>query len=172
VRILVLGGNRSGKSRFAETLLVDAVDVEYVAPAVVAADDPQWAQRVRAHRERRPASWRTVETGDVAPLLVRSGPAVLLDSVTAWLTRAMDECGAWDGADSPDLDRRVDALCSAWAGTGRHVVAVSDEVGSGVVPASSSGRRFRDELGLLNQRLAATADEVHLVVAGLPLRLR
>ena len=162
-RILVLGGSRSGKSRFAELLLADAEEVDYVATAAVLPDDPEWTARIAAHRARRPARWHTVETADVAAVLRRRGPAVLVDSVTLWLAAALD------GA---DLEARVDTLCAAWAESGRRVVAVSDEVGSGVVPESPAGRRFRDALGLLNQRLAATADEVHLVVAGLPLRLR
>lgn len=170
--MLVLGGNRSGKSRFAESLLAGDGEVEYVAPAPGRAGDAEWDERVRAHRERRPASWSTVESGDVAAVLIRPGPPVLLDSVTSWLTRVMDECGAWDGPEPAGLGERLDGLCAAWSGTPRHVVAVSDEVGSGVVPATASGRRFRDALGLLNQRLAAAADEVHLVVAGLPVRLK
>jgi adenosylcobinamide kinase/adenosylcobinamide-phosphate guanylyltransferase len=87
---------------------------------------------------------------------------VLIDSVTTWAAASLDS----------DVDERIDALCAAWAATQRRVVAVSDEVGSGVVPASADGRRFRDLLGGLNQRLAAVADDVHLVVAGLPVRLK
>jgi adenosylcobinamide kinase/adenosylcobinamide-phosphate guanylyltransferase len=88
---------------------------------------------------------------------------VLVDSITLWVAATMDR---------PDAERRVDELCAAWPATARDVVAVSDEVGSGVVPVSADGRRFRDLLGLVNQRLAAAADNVHLVVAGLPLRLK
>ncbi len=85
----------------------------------------------------------------------------------------MDECGCWTADElSGALDSRIDQLDESWAGTPRFAVAVSDEVGSGIVPDSASGRRFRDTLGLLNQRLAAAADEVFLVVAGLPLPLR
>jgi adenosylcobinamide kinase / adenosylcobinamide-phosphate guanylyltransferase len=162
-RILVLGGSRSGKSRFAESLLADADTVDYLATAATRPDDAEWTTRIAAHRARRPAHWQTIETTDVAAELRRTGPAVLIDSVTLWLGAALEQA---------DLDVHTEELCAAWAATTRQVVGVSDEVGSGVVPSTAAGRRFRDELGLLNQRLAATADEVHLVVAGLPLRLR
>ena len=88
----------------------------------------------------------------------------------------MDDCGCWAPAPPPDADQRLadalDALAGAWTAASVTVVAVSDEVGSGVVPATASGRRFRDTLGELNQRLAETADEVWLVTAGIPRRLR
>jgi adenosylcobinamide kinase/adenosylcobinamide-phosphate guanylyltransferase len=171
-RTLVLGGSRSGKSRFAESLMAGEPLVEYVATAAEPGDDPEWAQRIAAHRDRRPPTWRTTETADVAAVLDARGPAVLVDSVTTWLARAMDDCGVWSGAAVSAIDARVDALVVAWSATDRRVVAVSDEVGSGVVPPTESGRLFRDTLGVLNQRLAAAADEVQLVVAGLPLRLR
>ena len=168
----MLGGSRSGKSGFAEALLADAAVVEYVATAAHDPDDAEWAERIRRHRERRPVSWRTVETEDVAALLSADGPAVLVDSITTWLARAMDACGSWGDQPTGDLDARLDGVCAAWARSARRVVLVSDEVGLGVVPETRSGRRFRDALGSLNQRLAATADEVVLGVAGLPLRLR
>lgn len=171
----MLGGSRSGKSDFAESLLASAASIEYVATGSTAddrPDDTEWVDRIAAHRARRPASWRTTETMDVVAVLGVAGPPVLIDSITTWLARTMDECGSWDDGSAGALDDRVDGLCAAWAATSRSVVAVSDEVGSGIVPATESGRRFRDALGLLNQRLAAAADEVYLVVAGLPLRLR
>jgi len=163
VKILVLGGSRSGKSRFAESLLADADAVEYVATAAEHGDDAEWTARIAAHRARRPAHWTTLETADVAAVLLGAGPPVLVDSITLWVAHTLER---------GDVDAGVDALCAAWEQTGRRVVAVSDEVGSGVVPETAAGRRFRDALGLLNQRLADTADEVHLVVAGIPLRLR
>jgi adenosylcobinamide kinase/adenosylcobinamide-phosphate guanylyltransferase len=172
-RVLVLGGGRSGKSAFAESLLAAETTVDYVATSPLRADDAEWTERIRVHRERRPVAWRTLETADVAAVLDRSGPAVLVDSITGWLARAMDECGCWTGDERPGaLPERAEQLCSMWASTSRSVVAVSDEIGLGVVPDSESGRRFRDELGRLNQRLAELADEVHLIVAGIPLRLR
>jgi adenosylcobinamide kinase / adenosylcobinamide-phosphate guanylyltransferase len=172
-RTLVLGGSRSGKSRFAESLLAGEAAVDYLATAAAGRpDDPEWTERIRVHQARRPSTWRTVERADPEAELTFDGPAVLLDSITTWLARAMDDTGVWAGAGRAALDGRLDRLCEAWASAARRVVAVSDEVGSGVVPATASGRRFRDELGLLNQRMAATADEAYLVVAGLPLRLK
>jgi adenosylcobinamide kinase/adenosylcobinamide-phosphate guanylyltransferase len=174
-RTLVLGGARSGKSRHAEQLLARAPRVDYVACGLPADDgDPEWADRVALHRARRPSSWRTVETVDLVPLLGEPGPPVLVDCLSTWLARVMDDCGVWTGDDGADerLARAVDALVAAWVGTRRRVVAVSNEVGSGIVPATASGRRFRDELGILNARVAAGSQRVWLLTAGLPQRLR
>jgi adenosylcobinamide kinase/adenosylcobinamide-phosphate guanylyltransferase len=168
----VLGGSRSGKSAHAESLLAGVADVTYLATSVGSDEDVEWAARVAAHRARRPAGWTTVET--TAPSELLSGGRVLVDSVTTWVAALMDEAGVW--TDEPGaLDRlagRCDALVNAWAMTPAHVVAVSDEVGLGVVPETRAGRLFRDTLGEVNQRLAGTADEVWFVVAGLPQRLR
>lgn len=171
----MLGGARSGKSRFAEERFARIAEVDYVACGLVPDDaDAEWADRVALHRARRPGSWRTVETVDLVAVLGRPGPPVLLDCLTTWLARVMDDCGVWE--DRPGADHRlagaVDAVVEAWAGTSRRVVAVSNEVGSGIVPATPSGRRFRDELGVLNTRTAAAADRVWLVTAGIPQRLR
>ncbi len=171
-RVLVLGGSRSGKSAHAESLLADRADVVYLATSAPAPDDAEWAQRVAAHRARRPAGWTTLET--TAPSDLLRGGAVLVDSVTTWVAALMDETGVWtaEPGASDRLVDRVDALVNAWAMTPAHVVAVSDEVGLGVVPETRAGRLFRDTLGEVNQRLAGTADEVWFVVAGLPQRLR
>jgi adenosylcobinamide kinase/adenosylcobinamide-phosphate guanylyltransferase len=171
----VLGGARSGKSSFAEALLARERTVDYVACGLVPdGSDPEWTDRVALHRSRRPTSWRTVETVDLVDVLGRPGPPLLVDCLTTWLARVMDDCGIWSAA--PDADARlaaaVDAVLAAWQQTRRRVVAVSNEVGSGVVPATPSGRRFRDELGVLNARVAATSSRVWLVTAGLPQRLR
>ena len=169
-RTLVLGGARSGKSAFAESLLANAGAVDYLAAAPMPADDHEWAARVAAHRLRRPVTWRTVETGDIAAVLAGTGAPALVDSITSWLTRAMDDSGSWSAAEPPEA--ALDRLLEAWTSTAREVVAVSDEVGFGIVPDTASGRLFRDTLGTLNQRLAAAADTVYLVVAGLPQRLK
>jgi adenosylcobinamide kinase / adenosylcobinamide-phosphate guanylyltransferase len=171
-RVLVLGGSRSGKSAFAESLVAGREDVTYLATSAGAPDDADWAARVAAHRARRPAGWSTLETTAPSDLLRRG--TVLVDSVTTWVAALMDETGVW--TDEPDSGQRLagrcDALVNAWAMTPAHVVAVSDEVGLGVVPETRAGRLFRDALGEVNQRLAGTADEVWFVVAGLPQRLR
>jgi histidinol-phosphate aminotransferase len=176
-RVLVLGGSRSGKSRHAEQLLAGAASVTYVATAPGDPADAEWTARIERHRTRRPAGWSTAETTDPAKLIHQAAAgALLIDSVTTWLAQVMDDCGCWSEVKPEDADLRLadalDTLIDAWAAAAVTVVAVSDEVGSGIVPATASGRRFRDALGELNQRLAASADEVWLVIAGIPRRLR
>jgi adenosylcobinamide kinase/adenosylcobinamide-phosphate guanylyltransferase len=174
-RVLVLGGARSGKSSYAEGLLGRERAVEYVAcGAMPDGHDDEWTERVTLHRARRPASWTTVETLDLVAVLGRKGPPVLVDCLTTWLARVMDDCGVWTGRTGADerLAAAVDEVVDAWTGSRRRVVGVSNEVGSGIVPATPSGRRFRDELGVLNARVAAASDRVWLVTAGLPQRLR
>lgn len=173
--MLVLGGARSGKSAFAEHLLVREPAVDYVACGLVPdGSDSEWTDRVALHRGRRPSSWRTLETVDVPAVLAVPGPPVLLDCLTTWLARVMDDCGIWSETAGSDarLAEAIDSLVQAWQVTRRRVVAVSNEVGSGIVPATPSGRRFRDELGVLNTRVAAASPRVWLVTAGLPSRLR
>ncbi|HEX3815727.1 MAG TPA: bifunctional adenosylcobinamide kinase/adenosylcobinamide-phosphate guanylyltransferase [Mycobacteriales bacterium] len=174
-RVLVTGGSRSGKSQLAEELLADRSDVVYLATGPMPDHtDAEWARRIQVHRDRRPAAWTTVETLDAAAILASDGPAVLLDGLGTWLAGVMDETGLWD--DRPGaveaLQGRTADLVDAWRGSVRDVVAVTDEVGSGVVPATSSGRLFRDELGRLNAAIAAGSDEVWLVTAGIGQRLR
>jgi adenosylcobinamide kinase / adenosylcobinamide-phosphate guanylyltransferase len=176
-RTLILGGARSGKSAEAERRLAGTPDVTYVATGGRREGDAEWAERIAAHRARRPGHWRTFETTDVATVLRNSTGAVLVDGLGLWLAAVLDECGGWDdaawraGPGRAAVTARVDELVAAWGATRAHVVAVSDEVGMGVVPGTAAGRRFRDELGRLNQRLAADADEVLLVVAGRVLML-
>jgi adenosylcobinamide kinase / adenosylcobinamide-phosphate guanylyltransferase len=168
-RALVLGGARSGKSEQAELRLAGEPDVIYVATGAEGTNgDPEWAARVAAHRARRPAWWRTAETTDLAGVLAGARGALLIDGIGAWLAAVMDECGAWDGSagSAEQLAARVAGLVGAWRQTGAYVVAVSDETGLGVVPGTPAGRRFRDELGRLNQMLAAESEEAELVVAG------
>ncbi|MGV9243893.1 bifunctional adenosylcobinamide kinase/adenosylcobinamide-phosphate guanylyltransferase [Streptomyces sp. NPDC003710] len=176
-RTLVLGGARSGKSVEAERRLQAFPDVLYVATGGSRGGDAEWAERVAAHRERRPGSWRTAETCDLVPLLKEDGPPLLIDCLSLWLTDAMDAVDAWDDAEWADggeraLRARVEELLAAVRGTRRTVVAVSNEVGSGIVPATASGRRYRDELGRLNAAFAAECEHVLLVVAGQALTLR
>jgi adenosylcobinamide kinase/adenosylcobinamide-phosphate guanylyltransferase len=171
VRVLVLGGIRSGKSEWAETAIAESGNgrpVRYVATGAVA-DDDAWAARVQAHRDRRPQHWSTIENADVAKQLRADMSPVLVDDVGGWLTAAMDRTGAWTGGSvSAEIDDLVDAL----AGFGEELVLVSPEVGMTVVPETAAGRRFADELGALNQRLAALCDRVVLVVAGQPVTVK
>ncbi|HUR04987.1 MAG TPA: bifunctional adenosylcobinamide kinase/adenosylcobinamide-phosphate guanylyltransferase [Nonomuraea sp.] len=169
-RTLLLGGSRSGKSAEAELQLAADPYVTYVATGSRGEGDGEWAARVRAHRERRPAHWATVETTDLAGTIRAATTPLLVDGLGTWLTAVFDEHGAWDGDRAPVADR-CDELVAAWRGTSRRVVAVSDEVGMGVVPATASGRAFRDALGRLNERLAAESEDVALVIAGRLLRL-
>ncbi|MFF9805448.1 bifunctional adenosylcobinamide kinase/adenosylcobinamide-phosphate guanylyltransferase [Streptomyces coeruleorubidus] len=176
-RTLVLGGARSGKSVEAERRLEAFPDVLYVATGGSRNGDTEWSVRVAAHRERRPGSWRTVETCDLVPLLEEEGPPLLIDCLSLWLTDAMDAAGAWDDAvwaerGEKALRERVRELTEAVRSTRRTVVAVSNEVGSGIVPSTASGRRYRDELGRLNAGFADECEHVVLVVAGQAVVLR
>jgi adenosylcobinamide kinase/adenosylcobinamide-phosphate guanylyltransferase len=191
-RTLVLGGSRSGKSREAELRLAAEPRVTYVAagpwpdgtgPAASGPGaDPEWARRVAAHRAARPAWWPTLESTDVAGALRRAEGAVLVDGIGTWLTAVLTEAGAWPepGAGDPvsghqdpagRVAARLDELIAAWRQASARVIAVSDEVGASVIPATAAGRLFRDQLGLLNQRLAAESEETVLVVAGRVLSL-
>ncbi len=167
-RVLVLGGARSGKSERAELRLAGEPEVTYVATGPDGGDDPEWAARVAAHRARRPGWWRTAETTDLAGVLRTAHGAVLIDGIGTWLAAVMDECDAWQGGEAARaaLAARTGELAGAWRQTGGYVVAVSDETGLGVVPATPAGRLFRDELGRLNRTLAAESEEAELVVAG------
>jgi adenosylcobinamide kinase/adenosylcobinamide-phosphate guanylyltransferase len=173
-RTLVLGGTRSGKSRHAEALLPDDAPVCYVATARVDPDDAEWTARLDAHRSRRSAQWETVETTDVAGILrADEDDLLLVDDLATWLSCVLDDAGAWEApALPPAVFRQVVELVEAVASSTARVVLVSAEVGLGVVPGTRAGRLFRDELGSLNSALAAVCDEVVLLVAGLPLRLK
>ncbi|MGW5634882.1 bifunctional adenosylcobinamide kinase/adenosylcobinamide-phosphate guanylyltransferase [Streptomyces sp. NPDC003832] len=176
-RTLVLGGARSGKSVEAERRLEGFPDVQYVATGGLRGGDTEWVARVTAHRERRPGSWRTTETCDLVPLLAEEGAPLLIDCLSLWLTDAMDSVGAWDdavwaGGGERELRDRVTELTGAVRSARRTVVAVSNEVGSGIVPATASGRRYRDELGRLNAAFAGECEHVLLVVAGQALALK
>jgi adenosylcobinamide kinase/adenosylcobinamide-phosphate guanylyltransferase len=143
--------------------------VTYVAtgPSGDTDTDPDWAARVAAHRARRPAWWRTVETTDLAEVLADARGAVLIDGIGTWLAAVLDDTG-WTG---DKLDERVAELVDAWRRARAYVVAVSDETGMGVIPETAAGRLFRDWLGRVNQALAAESEQAELVVAGQVLAL-
>lgn len=173
-KVLILGGVRSGKSRHAERLMTAYPEVVYVAPGLPATDDdPEWALRVKQHQARRPANWRTLETTDLATTLRQASRPLLIDCLGTWLSRVLGDVGAWDRQAGWELrlDERMEDFLAAWREAHVPVVAVSNEAGMGVVPATFSGRVFRDVLGALNNRVAAESDSVQLVVAGRVIRL-
>ena len=166
MRTLILGGIRSGKSAFGEGLL-PATGVRYIATAAdPATGDPQWSQRIAAHRSRRPAGWQTVESADVAGRL-RSDPdvATLVDDLGGWVSRQIDDVGGWDD-DNFDLSDKIAEFVSAIADFTGDLVIISPEVGLSLVAPTPAGRLFQDQLGLLNNAVAATCDRTVLVVAG------
>jgi len=159
---LVLGGARSGKSRYAETIIT-ALPPPWIYAATGQALDAEMTARIGAHRARRGAGWTTVETPrDLAATLTAHGRTpVLVDCLTLWLSNLMMA----DASIDAEFDRLEQALDKAIA----PVVLVANEVGSGIVPDNALARRFRDLQGVLNQRIAAQSDQVVLLVAGLPL---
>jgi adenosylcobinamide kinase / adenosylcobinamide-phosphate guanylyltransferase len=162
---LVLGGARSGKSRYAETLIA-ASPPPWTYIATAEAGDDEMAARIEAHRARRGASWRTIEAPrELAAALAKCGGGpVLIDCLTLWLSNLMV-------ADA-DIEKETARLEQALVGAAAPVVLVANEVGSGVVPAHALGRKFRDLQGALSQRMAARADRVVLMFAGLPLAVK
>ena len=162
---LVLGGARSGKSRYAESLIVK-LPPPWVYIATAEAGDVEMAARISAHRARRGPDWRTIEAPrDLAGALSACDVApVLVDCLTLWLSNLM--------LANADIDAETARLEHALATAKAPVVLVANEVGSGIVPEHALGRRFRDLQGVLNQRIAAHADCVTLMVAGLPLTVK
>jgi adenosylcobinamide kinase / adenosylcobinamide-phosphate guanylyltransferase len=175
-RILITGGVRSGKSRYGETLLAASTDVSYVAtgPVPDPAADAEWAARIVDHRAQRPAHWSTIETSDVAGVLRSVSGAIMIDCLGTWLTAVIDGLGTWDEPLPTwhgDFQEQLDDLIKAWRDRRGIAVAVTNEVGWGLVSTYRSGRVFTELLGLVNQAMAAASDEVILVVAGRAVRL-
>ncbi len=180
-RALIIGGARSGKSTEAELRLSGAPRVTYLAAGPWGSPtgpdgpaDTEWVDRVARHRASRPRWWQTVESLDVAGQLRHTSGALLIDGIGTWLAGIMDEAGLWTTGGErvpgspPDaiVRSRIDDLVDAWRQTAAQVVAVTDDVGSGLVPAYLAGRVFRDQLGWLNQRLAAESELVLHAIAG------
>jgi adenosylcobinamide kinase / adenosylcobinamide-phosphate guanylyltransferase len=162
---LILGGARSGKSRYAESLITAATPPwTYIATAE--AGDEEMAARINAHRERRDSCWRTIEAPREieAALAECETTSVLVDCLTLWLSNLM--------LAHADIDREIDRLEKALLAMKAPVVLVANEVGLGIVPEHPLGRQFRDWQGVLNQRMAAQSDRVILMVAGLPLVIK
>jgi adenosylcobinamide kinase / adenosylcobinamide-phosphate guanylyltransferase len=164
---LVLGGARSGKSRYAECVVEGAAACgTYCATAE--AGDAEMAQRIAVHRARRRSFWHTIEEPlALAPVIAaEASPArpLLIDCLTLWLSNLML-------AERP-IEGETEALCAALRLAAGPVMLVANEVGMGLVPETPLGRRFRDAAGHLNQQIAALADRVVFVAAGLPLALK
>ena len=164
---LILGGARSGKSRYAETLVTGAAAfATYIATAE--AGDAEMAARIAEHRARRGDFWRTVETPlDLAPAIrAHADPArpVLVDCLTLWLSNLLGT--------GRIVEHESEILCAALRAARGPIVLVANEVGLGLVPETPLGREFRDAAGRLNQEIAAQAQRVVFVAAGLPLVLK
>lgn len=168
--VLVLGGVRSGKSHYAQELATRGNRVAFIATAEALDDDMQ--QRIARHRQERPASWTTFETPvDIDDVLLQCGEkfdTVLIDCLTVWTSNVMQH----EGCDVERILARADRLAEVLRKVRSSVILVTNEVGSGIVPDNELGRTYRDMLGFVNQRVAAAADEVILLVAGCPLVIK
>jgi adenosylcobinamide kinase / adenosylcobinamide-phosphate guanylyltransferase len=167
---LVLGGVRSGKSRYALQLAAHAQRVTFLATAEQCEDEEMQA-KIERHRAERPQHWRTIEEPlKLAAAIgsVSNCDLLLIDCLTLFAGKVLDVFGK----DSKAISETIAALCAALKAPPCPIILVSNEVGSGVVPASELGRRYRDLLGEINQHVAAIADHVVLMVAGLPLTLK
>jgi adenosylcobinamide kinase/adenosylcobinamide-phosphate guanylyltransferase len=167
---LVLGGVRSGKSRYALQLAAQSDRVVFVATA--RNSDDEMRRKIERHRAERPEEWLTVEEPlELPAVLARHGAdcdVIVVDCLTIFAANLLEA----EGEDRDAIERSVAALCAALRSVDCAVVLVSNEVGSGVVPAYPLGRRYRDLLGEINQSVARAADDVVLMVAGLPLALK
>lgn len=171
---LVTGGARSGKSRFAQqrARALGGDDVTCIVTAVVT--DAEMAARIELHRRERPTSWRTIEAPRAAAAALSDAPGavILLDCLTLLVSNALFEREAeGEAAAAAAADGEVTALLEAAETRAGHLIVVTNEVGWGVVPEHALARWFRDAAGRANQRVAARADEVHLLVSGIPLRI-
>lgn len=168
---LVLGGVRSGKSRYAQQLAQRSSRVTFVATAEVR-DDDEMRAKIERHRAERPADWVTIEEPLRLSTAIQAAStecdAVLVDCLTLYAAKLLEAYGE----DELRLGLEIDRLCEVLRSVSCSVILVSNEVGSGVVPAYALGRRYRDLIGELNQRIAEVADTVLLMVAGLSLELK
>ncbi len=161
---LVLGGARSGKSAFAESLMPAKSNVVYIATAEVR--DDEMVSRIATHQKRRSSSWQTIEAplNLVDALTELKGTPALLDCLTLWLSNLME--------DDRDIEQETKYLAACLRDIPGPVVIVTNEVGQGIVPDNRLARRFRDHAGQLNQAIAAVADRVYFVTAGIPTQLK
>ncbi|MDQ6979532.1 MAG: bifunctional adenosylcobinamide kinase/adenosylcobinamide-phosphate guanylyltransferase [Mariprofundaceae bacterium] len=166
---LILGGSRSGKSHYAEQRAVlSGLPVTYIATAPHIADDAEWNQRIAEHRQRRPATWQTVEEplnlARVLSDVEHSGRLLLVDCLSLWLSNLLYQ--------QQNIEQAQQELCTMLTNYSSPLLLVSNEVGMGLVPEQAASRAFRDAQGCLNQAVAAAVDEVFFIAAGLPLTLK
>ena len=168
---LVLGGVRSGKSRYAQQIAESAGRVTFIATAE-RRDDAEMHAKIERHCADRPRHWITIEEPiGLARVIQEAGKdseLVLIDCLTLFASNLLEACGDH----RTELQAHIDELCSALVSAPCSIILVSNEVGSGVVPAYELGRRFRDLVGEINQRVAAISDIVVWMVAGLPFPLK
>ncbi len=164
---LVLGGVRSGKSRLVQALAMRADGVVFLATAQPS--DEEMRIKIERHRQERPTTWQTVEVPfDLDTAIVQHGRKhsfLLIDCLTTFTANLLMA----EGDNCQRILARVDRVCNALQATSASVALVSNEVGSGIVPAFPSGRQFRDLLGEVNQKVARISDNVILMIAGCPL---
>jgi len=181
--ILVTGGARSGKSSYAEQLAANAgTHIAYIATA--RALDPEMEDRIAKHRRQRPASWQTFEAPQSPSAIIadrgKQYEAILLDCLTVLITnRILTHPVDWDNPAvaqlntiEADVMAEIEAIIKAAGANSTQVIAVTNEVGYGIVPMAPLARFFRDCAGRANQRMAAAADEVFLVVSGIPMQIK
>jgi len=166
---LILGGARSGKSRRAESMALSLCEHPvYVATAPMIEDDHEWSARIEHHRQQRGETWQLVEEEleliRVLQEYASEGRAVLVDCLTLWLSNLIFA--------GRNIEQETSALCTLLTTLSGNIILVANEVGMGLVPETAEGRAFRDAQGRLNQQLAAVADHVEFVAAGLPLCLK
>jgi adenosylcobinamide kinase / adenosylcobinamide-phosphate guanylyltransferase len=175
---LIMGGVRSGKSRFAQDLAQKLGGDAVLFVATAEAGDGEMSRRIRIHQSTRPATWQTLEAPyRVGEALRHQSPliaTVLIDCLTLLVSNVLLACPEPIDADQAEraVNAEIDALLAACQERTGHVVIVSSEVGLGVVPESRLGRLYRDLLGWANQRVAARAESTYLLVAGLPVELK
>jgi adenosylcobinamide kinase/adenosylcobinamide-phosphate guanylyltransferase len=164
--ILVIGGARSGKSRHAERLIAEH-QPPWIYLATAEALDDEMGERIAQHRARRDERWQSMEAPHALAKAIREAPGdrpLLLDCETLWLSNRL--------LAAADLEQEIATLCDVLGARSGATIVVSNEVGLGIVPENALARRFRDLAGVANQLLAARADRVEFIAAGLPLRLK
>jgi adenosylcobinamide kinase / adenosylcobinamide-phosphate guanylyltransferase len=161
---LITGGARSGKTRYALEVPGNPDQWTYIATAELL--DDEMRERAARHRIERGSAWRTVEEPfEVASRLTELEGIVVVDCLTMWLSN-------WMLRDEMQVERQIDLLCGVLTKTACNVRLITNEVGSSIVPDNALARRFRDWTGLMNQRVAAAADAVYLMVCGLPVKVK